>query len=73
MPQTALEVVESASGQRTDKRMTLPVELFLAFTLVAVACEQCGADVQDGERVCPECAEARRGAWAPGGEPPDDV
>ena len=38
--------------------MVLPVELFLAFTLVAAACERCGAAVDGGERVCAECGEA---------------
>lgn len=51
--------------------MTLPVELFLALTLVAVACERCGAAVDDGELLCAECAEARR--EEPGGELPEDV
>lgn len=39
--------------------MTLPVKLLLAFTLVAVVCERCGAAIrEDGELVCPGCGEA---------------
>ncbi len=38
--------------------MTLPVELFLAFTLLAVACERCGAAIREDELVCGACGEA---------------
>ncbi len=44
--------------------MTLPVELFLAFTLAAVACERCGAAVREDETVCGECSEALDESWA---------
>ena len=38
--------------------MVLPVELLLAFTLVAAVCEQCGAAAEDGEPICRECRAA---------------
>lgn len=44
--------------------MTLPVELFLAFTLMAVACERCGAGVGEDELVCRECGEVLDEAWS---------
>jgi predicted amidophosphoribosyltransferase len=53
--------------------MALPVELFLAFTLVAGACERCGAAVDDGETVCRECGEGLDAAWPAELQEDDDV
>ena len=39
--------------------MSLPIELFLAFGLVVVVCEFCGAAMPSGYgTVCLDCAEA---------------
>ena len=55
--------------------MSIPIELFFGYGLMAVICERCGKDVvTPGNRVCPKCEE--NPVEAPSGsrdEPEDDA
>ena len=50
----------------------LPLEFFLGFAILAVACERCGAPVPEDEMDCPECGEPLEEPWSPDAVEEDD-